>query len=254
MEGLRALQQRLLGGASSSRGRQAAPGSLGTPGAPAPPAARQPLTARLLAWAGLGRACREPVLPVRTKPKTGSPAGSPAASKRPVQQQRGGSRGALLRAAGVLLLLLAAAACTAGAAAALYLRSIIHEPADALAAAAAEVQAAVAAAAPAVWPEGAPSLQAGPDPLQPVPPLAYEVLRDEPKQDQLLSSPKQAELLTANYTGVWSRAAGRGVGGGGSAAERRLVPNCHRAIPPSLKCSGHHELCGPAAHPASRRQ
>ncbi|PRW33720.1 Solute carrier family 35 member G1 [Chlorella sorokiniana] len=199
MEGLRALQQRLL----SQTGSWVGAGAQGhaasaADGAPAPPAA-----ARLLAWLTHGRAGREPVLPVRKpKPKSSSPIGSPPGSRRLLRG--GGSRAGLqraLRAALLLLMVAAAAACTVAAAAALYYRSIIYEPADALAAATAEVQQALrAAGSAAVWPAGAPSLAAEDD-LKPPGPAAIDVLRaaEDPPIEE---SPAPQPLWTANYTVV----------------------------------------------------
>ncbi len=196
MEGLRALQQRFLADVSSWVGT----GALGqaptaADGAPAPPAAT-----RLLEWLTRGRAGRRPVLPVRKpKPKSSSPIGSPPGSRRLLRCAGRAGLQRLLRAALLLLVAAAVVACTAAAGAALYYRSIIYEPADALAAAAAEVQQAVRAAeGVAVWPAGAPSLAAA-DELQPPGPAAIDVLRsqDDPPIEE---GPKQ--LLTANYTGV----------------------------------------------------
>lgn len=260
MEGLRALQQRFLADVSSWVGT----GALGqaptaADGAPAPPAAT--------AWLTRGRAGRQPVLPVRKpKPKSSSPAGSPPGSRR-LLLRVGGRAGLqrLLRAALLLLVVASTAvACTAAAGAALYYRSIIHEPADALIAAAVEVQQAVRVAeTAAVWPAGAPSLAAA-DELQPPGPAAIDVLRsqDDPPIEE---APKQ--LLTANYTGVHG-----GVPCGCWVSQLRLLhpgPKCSwrqvslpapaltslalTVIPP-CKRSGGDELRRPAAHAAAGRE
>lgn len=196
LEGLRTLGQRLLSESSFQgagvQGLAAADGATASPAA----AAR-----RLLAWITGGRAGRGPVLPVR-KPKTksSSPSGSPPGSRRQLQIGGRPSLHRLLRAALLLLVLAAAAACTAAASAALYYRSIIYEPADALAAATAEVQQALRAAeAAAVWPAGAPPALI--DDLKLPEPAAIDVLHaadDPPVEEQ----PPPPQLWTANYTGA----------------------------------------------------
>lgn len=205
LEGLRTLQQRLLG-QTRSRGGAGVPSFPSADAAPAPPPA-----ARWLAWLSRGGAGREPVLPVRRpKHKGGTPTGSPPGSRRLL---RGGGRPGLQRLMRAALLLLVAAAVAAGtvaAAAALYYRSIMHEPATALAAAAAEVQQAVRAAeAAAVWPAGAPGLAekddsqpAETDDLQPPKPAEVDTLL--PQDDSTGADPPGVvpqQLLMSNYTG-----------------------------------------------------
>lgn len=195
--GLRTLGQRLLSETSSFQGA-GVQGLAAADGATTSPAAA---ARRLLGWITGGRTGRGPVLPVR-KPKTksSSPSGSPPGSRRLLRIGGTLSLQRLLRAALLLLTLAAAAACTAAASAALYYRSIIYEPADALAAATAEVQQAVRAAeAAAVWPAGAPPAMT--DDLKPPEPAAIDVLRaaDDPPVEE---EPQPPQLWTANYTGA----------------------------------------------------